>query len=43
MAEAKVYFYSFDEARESIGNYLERFAVYCELQDWKSDKDIKYY
>lgn len=37
MADSKVAFYSFDETRETVENYLERFNLYCELQDYKPE------
>lgn len=38
MADSKNYFYSFDESRESTKNYLERFNVFCYIQELKEEK-----
>lgn len=37
MADSKA-FYNFDESRESIDYYMERYQVLYDLEDYKQDK-----
>lgn len=38
MAESKLSYYNSDETRESTDNYLERFNIYCDIEEYKAER-----